>query len=79
MLHLFDESGHHTGSNLRFTGVRGDSPAAVEAAEQVLSDWLADLEAVTNCNIAIRPIRVDFDNVVFDPSDNACAKNASCR
>ena len=65
VLHLFDESGHHTGSNLRFTGVRGDSPAAVEAAEQVLSNWLAGLEAVTNCNIAIRPFRVDFDNVVF--------------
>jgi hypothetical protein len=65
VLHLFDGSGHHTGSNLRFTGVRGDSPAAVEAAEQVLSDWLASLEAVTNCNIAIRPFRVDFDSVVF--------------
>jgi hypothetical protein len=65
VLHLFDGSGHHTGSNLWFAGVRGDSRAAVETAEQVLSDWLANLEAVTYCTIAIRPLRVDFDNVVF--------------
>jgi hypothetical protein len=38
VLHLFTESGHHTGSNLRFTGVVGDRRAAVE---QVLSGWLA--------------------------------------
>jgi hypothetical protein len=46
-------------------GRRGDSHAAVEAAERVLKGWLTALEPVTYCNIIIRPFRVDFDNVVF--------------
>jgi hypothetical protein len=65
VLHLFDDSGHHTGSDIWFAGVRADSPASLERAEEVLSGWLARIGPVTYCDIAIRPFRADFDNVVF--------------
>ncbi|AEV84815.1 hypothetical protein ACWT_3792 [Actinoplanes sp. SE50] len=44
------------------TWFRGGSPLGPPSHS---SDWLAGLEAVTNCDIAIRPFRVDFDDVVF--------------
>ncbi|MEV8518101.1 hypothetical protein [Dactylosporangium sp. NPDC051484] len=47
VLHRFDDSGHHVGSDIWFAGVRADGPAAVERAEQVLSGWLSNLGAVT--------------------------------
>jgi hypothetical protein len=65
VLHRFDDSGHHLGSDIWFAGVRADSPAAVERAEQVLSGWISSFGAVTYCDIAIRPFRADFDDVVF--------------
>jgi hypothetical protein len=45
----------------------------VESAERVLSGWLADIGPLTFCDLAIRPFRVDFDDVVFgliDESDD---------
>ncbi|GAA2604445.1 hypothetical protein GCM10010399_39220 [Dactylosporangium fulvum] len=65
VLHRFDDGGHHVGSDIWFAGVRAESPAAVERAEQVLSGWLSDIGPVTYCDITIRPFRADFDNVVF--------------
>jgi hypothetical protein len=65
VLHRFDDRGHHVRSDVWFAGVRSDGPAAVERAEEMLSGWLSDIEPVTFCNIAIRPFRVVFDQVVF--------------
>jgi hypothetical protein len=65
VLHRFDDSGHHQGSDIWFAGVRADSPATDERARQVLAGWLSALESVTYCDIAIRPFRADFDGVVF--------------
>lgn len=65
VLHLFDDSGHHTGSKLWFAGVKAEGSTAVDRAEQVLSDWLSEIVPVTYCDIAVRPFRADFDNVVF--------------
>jgi hypothetical protein len=64
LLHRFNDSGHHVGSDVWFAGVRSDS-AAVERAEEMLSGWLSDIGPVTFCDIAIRPFRVVFDDVVF--------------
>lgn len=71
VLHRFDDGGHHVGSDVWFAGVRADGHAVVERAEQVLSGWLSDIGPVTFCDIAIRPFRVDFDDVVFGLMDES--------
>ncbi|MEU8001524.1 hypothetical protein AB0B66_10225 [Catellatospora sp. NPDC049111] len=65
VLHRFDNSGHHLGSDVLFAGVRADGNVVVEQAEQAVTGWLSDIGPVTFCDIAIRPFRVDYDGVIF--------------
>ncbi|WP_203692582.1 hypothetical protein [Catellatospora coxensis] len=64
VLHRFDDTGQHLGSDVLFAGVRADGDA-VERADQTVTGWLSDIGPVTFCDIAIRPFRVDVDEVVF--------------
>lgn len=70
MLHRFDDDGQHAGSDIFFAGVSADSES-VPRAERVLSGWIKEIGPVTFGDIAIRPFRVDFDNVLFGLVDES--------
>lgn len=66
VLHRFDHEGHHTGSDIQFTGTTGDGRrASVDEAVHLLRQWLGELADPVYGDIAVKPFRTELDGVVF--------------
>ncbi|BBH69117.1 hypothetical protein ACTI_58020 [Actinoplanes sp. OR16] len=65
VLHRFDASGAHTGSEIWFAGTSEDEDGAIKRAEERLGGWLDALPGRVHGDIAIGLFQVEVDGHVF--------------
>ncbi|WP_336216444.1 hypothetical protein [Nonomuraea sp. LPB2021202275-12-8] len=65
VLHTFDATGHYLGSRIERTGTDADRRASVDTAQDLLNQWLNALPGRRFGDIAVRPFRREFDDVLF--------------
>ncbi|MGI5162509.1 hypothetical protein [Microbispora sp. CA-102843] len=65
VLHTFDAAGHHVGSRIERTGTDDHHRASVDTPQDRLNRWLDALPGLRYSDIAIRPFRHEFDDVLF--------------
>jgi len=72
VLHRFDHDGHHTGSDIWFSGTTADGERAViDRAESHLRGWLDRLPGLIFGDIAVRLFRLEVDGIVFGLVDES--------